>query len=528
MGIEVQYAPLPTESIDNKGKSEILDLRLLKVGAGSRIFQVDKEAVKLGSASIESAKIILNYDGSAIFKTPTGTKIIDTGSIEGDFIEVINSKLNTASQTILKGFTFEDGDYAGNLYAGNITWDETTGLPTGGTGFLINAKGILGVKSGVTTVSILNTGDATFGGNLSAPTGTLGAITLAASGNIKAGKTSYSDDTNAGFWLGLDSGVAKINIGSSTTKYLHYDGSNWTLVGGSITSATFQTTGLTTGQNIIIDSTGFTYKYNNSLRGYLYCASSSLLLQANNDLYLSADDGLLISSGSDMGVICDDWRVGYNDDNDGSDCYWFSNSSQKMKLTSSGNLNVDGDISADNFDIAEMYESIAEYSDKKIPNGTSVVLVDDKIRPAKQGETPFGVISATAGLIINKGGSDAGSNWGKKYLRNDLGEFIYEDAQWWSVKKIKTDIRKKPNMQQCGWVDETTKIPKNSVITTKSRKKLNHEWDRNIEYAPRQERPEWNIVGLIGRVRILKGQPTNKNWIKLKEISDTVEEWLIK
>jgi hypothetical protein len=57
-----------------------------------------------------------------------------------------------------------------------------------------------------------------------AAAGTLGALTIASGGNIKFGKTAYTDDTNAGLWLGDVSGVAKLNIGSSATKYLHYDG----------------------------------------------------------------------------------------------------------------------------------------------------------------------------------------------------------------------------------------------------------------------------------------------------------------
>ena len=32
----------------------------------------------------------------------------------------------------------------------------------------------------------------------------------------------------------------------------------------------------------------------------------------------------------------------------------------------------------------------------------------------------------------------------------------------------------------------------------------------------------------MGKLRILKGQPTGDRWIKMRDISDTVEEWLVR
>ena len=39
---------------------------------------------------------------------------------------------------------------------------------------------------------------------------------------------------------------------------------------------------------------------------------------------------------------------------------------------------------------------------------------------------------------------------------------------------------------------------------------------------------EWDTVGLMGKLRLKKGQPTGTNWIKMRDISDTVEEWLVR
>ena len=48
------------------------------------------------------------------------------------------------------------------------------------------------------------------------------------------------------------------------------------------------------------------------------------------------------------------------------------------------------------------------------------------------------------------------------------------------------------------------------------------------EYKSREERDEWHIVGLLGQIPITKGQPVASNWIKMKDVSDTVEMYFVK
>ena len=43
-----------------------------------------------------------------------------------------------------------------------------------------------------------------------------------------------------------------------------------------------------------------------------------------------------------------------------------------------------------------------------------------------------------------------------------------------------------------------------------------------------EERDEWNIIGLLGQVPINKGQPLASNWIKMRDVSATVEMYFIK
>ncbi|NIM12081.1 MAG: hypothetical protein GTO45_25265 [Candidatus Aminicenantes bacterium] len=39
---------------------------------------------------------------------------------------------------------------------------------------------------------------------------------------------------------------------------------------------------------------------------------------------------------------------------------------------------------------------------------------------------------------------------------------------------------------------------------------------------------EWNCVGLLGQLRLRKGQPTAPTWVKMKDLSENVELWLVK
>lgn len=98
---------------------------------------------------------------------------------DGDYInDLINARINTDVKTILSDFNFGTTDYAGAVKSGDITWNTTTGTITGGSGVVVYRGGIIGAKSGVETFSIsASTGDATFAGTLSAPSGTLGTIT---------------------------------------------------------------------------------------------------------------------------------------------------------------------------------------------------------------------------------------------------------------------------------------------------------------------------------------------------------------
>lgn len=84
-------------------------------------------------------------------------------------------------------------------------------------------------------------------------------------------------------------------------------------------------------------------------------------------------------------------------------------------------------------------------------------------------------------------------------------------------------------------VPEDVVIPDDAeVISTEEdgsplkRRILNPDYIEGADYVSREDRQEWDTVGLMGKLRVRKGQPVASNWIKMRDVSDEVEEWLVR
>lgn len=56
----------------------------------------------------------------------------------------------------------------------------------------------------------------------------------------------------------------------------------------------------------------------------------------------------------------------------------------------------------------------------------------------------------------------------------------------------------------------------------------NPAYDESREYVPRQDRSEWATIGLVGRIHIRKECPKHPSWRKIRTVSYTTEEWLVR
>lgn len=151
----------------------------------------------------------------------------------------------------------------------------------------------------------------------------------------------------------------------------------------------------------------------------------------------------------------------------------------QFRLTAAGDAHAAGSWQSGGADYAEFFEWHDGNPDGEDRRGISVVLEGEKIRPAQAGEDPIGVISTRPALV---GDADMG-HWPGKYLRDAYGS--------------PTDV-------------------------------IAPDFDPNKTYIPRQQRPEWAIVGLLGKLNLRTGQPTGERWQQLRSEKDGLERWLLR
>jgi len=199
-------------------------------------------------------------------------------------------------------------------------------------------------------------------------------------------------------------------------------------------------------------------------------------------------------------------------------------------VTGVGNVFADGTYTADGADYAEFFET---NDGNGIDVGKTVVLDGDKVRASTSSDdasTILGVVRPKVdGINSMMIGNTAWNRWTNKYLHDDYGRFIMEDysvTEW--VVKTYEDGRQQTESYETDKIPSDVTVPDNAVVKTQQRKKLNSDFDKDKEYKPRSERDEWVIIGMLGQIQVTKGQKTGDRWIKMRDISDTVEEWLVR
>jgi hypothetical protein len=183
------------------------------------------------------------------------------------------------------------------------------------------------------------------------------------------------------------------------------------------------------------------------------------------------------------------------------------------------------------------YADAMEWADGNIGHedrvGFSVVLVGDKVRKATGDDDPediIGIVSADPSVV---GGSGI-TRWVGKYETDEFGRVVmenYEAVEWTVTPSATEEVPEpKPVLHSYAVEDlpEGVQPPDSAVYSTHQRRKLAADYDPEAPYTPRLDRAEWDPIGLCGRVRLRKGCPTNPRWRKMRDISATVEEWLVR
>ena len=189
-----------------------------------------------------------------------------------------------------------------------------------------------------------------------------------------------------------------------------------------------------------------------------------------------------------------------------------------------GNAFADGTYSNNGADYAEFFET---NDGNSIDVGKTVVLDGNKVKASTSSDdasTVIGVVRPKAdginSMII---GNTAWNRWTNKYLHDDYGSFIMEDYTVTEWKEDGQTVSYKTEE-----IPSDVTVPSDAKVITLQRRKRNPDFDEEKTYKPRSERDEWVIIGMLGQIQVTKGQKTGTNWIKMRDISDTVEEWLVR
>jgi len=206
----------------------------------------------------------------------------------------------------------------------------------------------------------------------------------------------------------------------------------------------------------------------------------------------------------------------------------------EFRAKGDGNVLCDESFTGSGADYSEYFEWNDGNSSDLDRVGLSVKLSGNKIVASAGSDDAADIIGVVSGSPVIVGDADGtGTRWTEKYLKDDYGRRIMEEftVTSWRDESNKTDHSYATDKIPSGITapdDATVTTTEEDGSTKLLRRKLNPDYNSSLTYVARADRKEWDTVGLVGKLRMKKGQKTGTNWIKMRDISDTVEEWLVR
>lgn len=205
-------------------------------------------------------------------------------------------------------------------------------------------------------------------------------------------------------------------------------------------------------------------------------------------------------------------------------------------LRGDGNGYADGTWNGGGADYAEYFEVTPNTN---LYIGTTVVLDGEFIRAATHSDSNEDIIGVVRpkgpGLISSMVGNNPHQSWNKKYLTDEFGQYVMEAHNVYEWNEVDDSGENVVRSYESHRIPSDVTIPTTAKILDKDadgvqlvHPKLNPEFNPNLKYIPREDRDEWVIVGLMGQVPVLKNQPVNSTWRKMKSVSATVDLYFIR
>jgi hypothetical protein len=199
-----------------------------------------------------------------------------------------------------------------------------------------------------------------------------------------------------------------------------------------------------------------------------------------------------------------------------------------------GYVASDGGVDHSSADYAEFFEWADGNLSSEDRTGFSVVFDDttsNQIRKATSDDAASALIGVVSAVPAVTGDSDMDVKYVHRFQKDDYNRWITEEhtlTQW-------TDSDGEHVDYHTDRIPDDVTVPDDAVVITDeadgskfTRKIENDDYDASNTYTPRRKRKEWDTIGLMGKLRMKKGQPTGDRWIKMRVISSSVEEWLVR
>lgn len=147
-----------------------------------------------------------------------------------------------------------------------------------------------------------------------------------------------------------------------------------------------------------------------------------------------------------------------------------------LRVTDTG-VYASGNYNASGADYAEMFEWADNNPNNEDRRGLFVTLENDKIRLANPEDTfILGVVSGDPSIV----GDVQDDQWQGMYMYDIFGSPIWEDVE------IEDEYDENGNVIYPAHIEH--------------RQKMNPDYDSTQEYIPRSKRPEWDAVGMMGKL----------------------------
>lgn len=169
-----------------------------------------------------------------------------------------------------------------------------------------------------------------------------------------------------------------------------------------------------------------------------------------------------------------------------------SNRSNAFTVDWSGNGDFAGTIGSNGSDYAEYFEWKDGNPDNEDRVGYLVTLDEDKLVLADADDDIIGIVAATPTVL----GDTANMFWHGKYLRDDFGRIIKGEVEHTGERQKIDPETGEPMYDEDGnpIMEEYTYIVVEPLI--------NPEYDPTKSYKNRHARPEWSVVGLLGKLYV--------------------------